>query len=317
MLVLMRHGQSSWNHANRFSGWADIGLTIQGEQEAAKAGAALSNLKVEFDVVFTSVLKRSVRTAWILLGEAQQHWVRVIPNWALNERHYGALTGMSKLHATETLGRDAVMKWRRSWSNAPPPIEEGHPLFHDLVDRRYSSRDGAHSVLPSTESLSQVTRRAVDYYENEIVPAMRRGERPLIVAHAHTIRGLVKHLDSISDIDIEKLVIPTGTPLIYSLDRVTLKPVSRRIMTDDPHILADTLIERPGGGVSLIENSEVVPTHTISDSIVTDHGEGSTVEGDMQPIKVCNRTWRVVSGPGVTEDLKLLAQHRSVVDEWI
>jgi len=211
------------------------------------------------------------------------------------------------------------MKWRRAWDSAPPPMSSDHPLFHDLVDRRYSSLDDTdHSVLPSTESLSHVTRRAVNYYDSVIVPALRRGERPLIVAHAHTIRGLVKHLDSISDTEIEELTVPTGTPLIYSLDRYTLQPVRRRIMSEDANILCDTLIERPGRGISMIENSEVVPTHTISDSIKDDHGEGTIIEGvPWQPIKVCNRTWRVVAGPGVTDNLEVLAQHRHVVDvEW-
>ena len=144
---------------------------------------------------YTSMLKRSIRSAWILLGEAQQHWVRVLPNWAFNERHYGALTGMSKPEATAKLGRDDVMKWRRSWKAAPPPIDASHPLFNDIIDRRYAGDLGTRTALPSTESLEQLSKRVVNHYQTQVVPALRRGERPLIVGHAHTLRAIIKHLD--------------------------------------------------------------------------------------------------------------------------
>lgn len=316
-LVLMRHGQSKWNADMRFTGWADIGLTTEGEDQAARAGAALNAMGFEFDCVFTSMLKRSVRSAWIMLGEAQMHWVPVTPTWALNERHYGALTGMSKPEATERLGHDMVMSWRRSWTAAPPPIEADHPLFGRLVDRRYASalKDDEVSVLPSTESLEQCSQRVVSFWNSTVVPALRAGDRPLIVAHAHTIRALIKHIDHISNTDIEELTIPTGTPLVYSLDRDTLEPVRRRAMADHQTSHEELLsafprtdAESEGLGFC-VESSAVVSPHTISQTSLDariQHIEGMP----FKPIKICNKTWRVVSGPGVIEECELHNEFR-------
>lgn len=304
-LVLMRHGQSSWNAANRFTGWADIGLTSEGEDQASRAGAVLRSLNFEFDVCFTSMLKRSVRSAWILLGEAQQHWVPVQPSWRLNERHYGALTGMSKSEATSKLGHDMVMGWRRSWGSAPPPIQADHPLFNSLVDRRYAGVLGSGpSEIPSTESLEHCSHRVVHFYEHVVKPALYRGQRPLVVAHAHTIRAIIKHLDQIPDDDIESLTIPTGVPLIYSLDQQTLEPVRRRAMVD-VQAFAEEL------GNDSVENSAVVPTESLSTEAAQRHIEGVP----YQPIRVCNKSWRILSGPGITEDVATLSRHRRVVDD--
>ena len=181
-LVLMRHGQSRWNMEARFTGWADIGLTTEGEKEASRAGAALRELGFEIDQCFTSMLKRSVRSAWIVMSEMGTHWVPVTPSWKLNERHYGALTGMNKPEATVKLGKEKVMRWRRSWAEPPPPIDASHPLFHKLVDRRYAAAVGSHVVLPSTESLRDVSERVVGFWESTIQPALRRGEQCLVVS---------------------------------------------------------------------------------------------------------------------------------------
>jgi 2,3-bisphosphoglycerate-dependent phosphoglycerate mutase len=352
-LVLMRHGQSRWNREARFTGWADIGLTSEGEKEAARAGAALRELGFEIDQCFTSMLKRSVRSAWIMMGEMGTHWVPVNPSWKLNERHYGALTGMSKPEATDKLGHDAVMRWRRSWAEAPPPIEADHPLFHKLVDRRYAAAVGSHVVLPSTESLRDVSERAVGFWEAEIEPALRRGEQCLVVAHAHTLRSLIKHLDCIGDDDIEELTIPTGTPLVYSLDRETLQPVRRRAMAgmrtshvaiDEVPLTARPLDEQP----CAVENSPIVNTQAIDEEAlkmaahkhesavgkkssgragggggggvggggVSARGGVTTIEkAPYQKIKLCNTTWRVVSGPGIIEDTEVLQRHRRVSEE--
>jgi 2,3-bisphosphoglycerate-dependent phosphoglycerate mutase len=338
-LVLMRHGQSQWNMEARFTGWADIGLTTEGEREAARAGAALRELGFEIDQCFTSMLKRSVRSAWIMMGEMGTHWVPVTPSWKLNERHYGALTGMSKPEATEKLGHDAVMRWRRSWAEPPPPIAADHPLFHALVDRRYAGAVGSHVVLPSTESLSDVSERVVGFWEAEIQPALRRGEQCLVVAHAHTLRALIKHLDRIGDDDIEELTIPTGTPLVYSLDRETLRPVRRRAMAgmrtshvaiDEVPLTARPLDEQP----CAVEQSPIVNTREIDEEALkraaakheTMANNGSTAAGGgkgatsietkpYQKIKPCNTSWRVVSGPGIIEEAEVKAEHRRMGEE--
>lgn len=249
---------------------------------------------------YTSMLKRSLRTAWILLGEAKQHWVPVNPSWYLNERHYGALTGMSKSEATATLGHDEVMKWRKSWAAAPPPIETTHPLFNSLIDRRYAGVVGTHSILPSTESLCQCSDRVVAFWDSAIAPALRRGERPLVVAHAHTIRALVKYLDSITDQDIEAFTVPTGMPIIYSLDRQTLEPKRRRVIAEPQDLPAEILVD----------DTDVVSPETLTSEARTRHIEGVP----YKPILYCNKQWRVLSAPGMTEENDILAEHRKIAE---
>ena len=329
-LVLMRHGQSRWNQEARFTGWADIGLTSEGEKEAARAGAALRELGFEIDQCYTSMLKRSVRSAWIMMGELGTHWVPVTPTWNLNERHYGALTGMSKPEATAKLGNEAVMRWRRSWSDPPPPIEADHPLFHKLVDRRYANAVGSHVVLPATESLRDVSDRVVGFWDSTIEPALRRGEQCLVVAHAHTLRSLIKYLDEIDEKDIEELTIPTGTPLVYSLDRTTLKPVRRRAMTGmrTSHLAIDDVPEivSPLDENCAVEKSQVVSTQTIGEEALKqaaahtnacdEAGTQKSIEAaPYEKIKLCNRTWRVLSGPGIIEDAEVLQEHRKMGEE--
>jgi 2,3-bisphosphoglycerate-dependent phosphoglycerate mutase len=318
-LVLMRHGQSKWNATSRFTGWADIGLTPEGEGEAARAGAALRELGFEIDRCFTSMLKRSIRTAWIIMGEMQMHWVPVTQTWALNERHYGALTGMSKPEAMAKLGADDVGRWRRSWQARPPPIEADHPLFHRLVDRRYGSDrtapgsgHGLSVKLPSAESLEDVSRRVVELWDDELGPCLRRGEQVLVVAHAHTLRALIKHIDGISNEEIEELTIPTGTPLVYTLNRRTLEPLNRRAMA------GISTSQGAGGDAKCafelpVEEMPVVPTDQITEAAQL---EGRKLEGaPYKPITICNRTWRVLSGPGVIEDAEVLHEYRKVADE--
>jgi 2,3-bisphosphoglycerate-dependent phosphoglycerate mutase len=215
-VVLLRHGQSLWNHENRFTGWVDVDLSEQGCTEALIAGQQLREAGFEFDYAFTSVLKRAVRTLWIALDELDQMWVPVKRSWRLNERHYGALAGLNKAETAEKHGEDQVYLWRRSFDTPPPPLDdndESHPRF----DRRYSSV-GLPEATPASESLQDTMARVLPYWNEKIVPCIEGGARVLIAAHGNSLRALIKHLDSISDDEISELNIPTGMPLIYEFD---------------------------------------------------------------------------------------------------
>lgn len=219
-LVLIRHGQSQWNLENRFTGWKDVDLTAAGEEEAREGGRLLREQGFDFDVCYTSVLTRAIRTLWLVLDEMDRRWLPVIKDWRLNERSYGGLQGLNKAETAEKHGMDQVMIWRRSFDIPPPsltPDDERYPAD----DPRY--RGLPKSIVPLTESLKDTIARVQPYWEAEIAPRIKAGERVLISAHGNSLRSLVKHLDGISDEDIPQVEIPTGNPLVYDLDD-NLKP---------------------------------------------------------------------------------------------
>jgi 2,3-bisphosphoglycerate-dependent phosphoglycerate mutase len=227
-VVLLRHGESDWNLSNRFSGWTDVDLTDTGREEAARSGQLLLEEGFTFDVAYTSVLKRAIRTLWIVLDEMDLMWLPVIRDWRLNERHYGALQGLNKAETAAEHGEEQVLLWRRSYDVPPPaltPDDERHPGR----DRRYNAiPDGE---MPLTEALKETVARFVPYWESTIAPDIRAGKRVLIVAHGNSLRALVKHLDNISDADIIDLNIPTGVPLVYDLAE-DLTPLGSRYLGD-------------------------------------------------------------------------------------
>ncbi len=227
-LVLIRHGQSTWNLENRFTGWTDVDLSDQGRLEAQSAGEILREEGYAFDLVYTSVLKRAIRTMWIVMDELDQMWLPVIRDWRLNERHYGALQGLNKAETAAKHGEEQVKIWRRSYDVPPPPLEEDDPR-NAARDRRYATL--CKEDIPLTESLKETVARFVPYWENVIAPQVASGNRVLIVAHGNSLRALVKYLDEISEEDIIGLNIPTGVPLVYELDK-ELKPIGHRYLGD-------------------------------------------------------------------------------------
>ena len=212
-LVLLRHGQSTWNAENLFTGWVDVPLSDQGEQEATRGGRLLAESDLLPDVVHTSLLRRAISTANLALDVAERHWIDVRRSWRLNERHYGALQGKNKKQTKEEFGEEQFMLWRRSYDTPPPPIEPGSKYSQD-TDVRYRDLGDAN---PLTECLADVVARLMPYWENSIVPDLRAGHTVLLAAHGNSLRALVKHLDGISDSDIAGLNIPTGIPLRYDL----------------------------------------------------------------------------------------------------
>ena len=225
-LVLCRHGQSDWNKKNLFTGWTDVDLTKKGKQEAIDAGRLLSELGFEFDIAYTSVLKRAIRTLWLMLDEMDLMWIPVVRDWRLNERHYGALQGLNKAETAAKYGDDQVHIWRRSYDIPPPPIEaddERHPSF----DPRYKGIEG----LPGAESLLLTLERVKPCWTSVIAPDLKAGKNVLIAAHGNSLRALVKMLDQVSDEEITGFNIPTGIPMAYELDN-DLKPVSREFLGD-------------------------------------------------------------------------------------
>jgi 2,3-bisphosphoglycerate-dependent phosphoglycerate mutase len=227
-LVLLRHGESTWNKENRFTGWTDVDLSDKGREEAREAGRLMSAEKYEFDVAYTSVLKRAIRTLWSSLDELDMMWIPVHRSWRLNERHYGALQGLNKAETAAKYGDDQVKIWRRSYDTPPPPLTYEDPR-HPSHDRRYAELK--RNERPLTESLKDTVARFLPYWNNTIAPAIAAGERVLIAAHGNSLRALVKHLDDISDADIVELNIPTGIPLVYDLDE-SLRPLARRYLGD-------------------------------------------------------------------------------------
>ena len=233
-LVLCRHGQSDWNLKNLFTGWTDVDLTELGRQEAAEAGRCLREQGYEFDVAFTSVLKRAIRTLWIMLDEMDRMWIPVVRDWRLNERHYGALQGLNKAETAAKYGDEQVHVWRRSYATAPPPLEpddERHPRH----DPRYAGVD----KLPATESLATTLERVRPCWNELIAPELARGKDVLIAAHGNSLRALVKMLDEVSDDEITGFNIPTGIPLAYVLDD-GLKPRHREFLGDPEAVAAAT-----------------------------------------------------------------------------
>jgi 2,3-bisphosphoglycerate-dependent phosphoglycerate mutase len=213
-LILLRHGQSEWNELNLFTGWVDVRLTELGRAEAKRGGELLKEQGVLPDVVHTSVLSRAIQTANISLDHADRLWIPVKRSWRLNERHYGALQGKDKSQVLEEFGQEKFMEWRRSF-DVPPPVIDPADEYAQTDDPRYVGMDGE---IPGTESLKIVIDRMLPYWEGEIVPDLRAGKTVLVAAHGNSLRGLVKHLDGISDEDIAALNIPTGIPLVYELD---------------------------------------------------------------------------------------------------
>lgn len=227
-LVLVRHGQSTWNLANRFTGWTDVDLTEQGYAEAHEAGKLLREDGYDFDVAYTSVLKRAIKTLTVIQEEMDREWLPVIRAWQLNERHYGALQGLNKSETAEKYGEAQVKIWRRSYDVPPPALElddERHPKF----DRRYATLTP--EQLPATESLKITLDRVLPYWHSTLAPEIKSGKRLLIAAHGNSIRAMLKYLDNISEDEITELNIPTGLPLVYELD-ADLKPIKNYYLGD-------------------------------------------------------------------------------------
>jgi 2,3-bisphosphoglycerate-dependent phosphoglycerate mutase len=233
-LILLRHGQSSWNLENLFTGWTDVDLTEQGRSEAAQAGRELLKERLEAGVAFTSVLKRAIRTLWIMLDSMDRMWIPVERSWRLNERHYGALQGLNKAQTVAQHGEAQVKIWRRSYDIPPPPLaadDERHPRF----DQRYAGV--APGELPATESLKDTLARVLPYWHARIAPELRSGRNVLVVAHGNSLRAMVKMLDEVSESEIVELDIPTGVPLLYELNE-ELRPRARRYLGDPASIAA-------------------------------------------------------------------------------
>ena len=228
-LVLLRHGESDWNRANRFTGWTDVDLSEQGVAEAHAAGKLLKSEGYAFDLAYTSVLRRAIRTLWIALDELGQMWLPVENSWRLNERHYGALQGLNKAEMAAKFGEDQVRVWRRSYDIPPPALSRD--------DERYEGKDPRYAgvQVPLTECLKDTVARVVPYWQSTIVPAVRSGKRVLIAAHGNSMRALVKYLDNISDDKIVEKNIPTGIPLVYELDDA-LKPVRNYYLGDPAEV---------------------------------------------------------------------------------
>ena len=227
-LVLIRHGQSAWNLENRFTGWTDVDLTEQGVNEAVEGARLLKEAGFDFDAAHTSLLKRAIRTLWLVMDELDRMWLPVERTWRLNERHYGALQGLNKAETAQKYGDDQVFTWRRSF-DTPPPVLEPSDQRYPGNDPRYASlRD---DQIPLSESLKTTIDRTMPYWFDAIAPQIKSGERVLVVAHGNSLRGLVKYLDDVSDEEITKLNIPTGLPLVYELDD-ELKPLDRYYLGD-------------------------------------------------------------------------------------
>lgn len=232
-LVLIRHGQSTWNLENRFTGWTDVDLTDTGRQEAMNGGRLLREGGYTFDIAYTSVLKRAIRTLWIVLDEMDLMWIPVVRHWRLNEKHYGALQGLNKAETAERHGHEQVHIWRRSYDIPAPPIDDDSP-YSQAHDRRYAHLSP--DELPRTEALKQTVERMLPYWHSVIAPDVRAGKRVVIAAHGNSLRALVKYLDDISEKDIPELNIPTGIPLVYELDE-DLRPI-RHYYLGDPEAAA-------------------------------------------------------------------------------
>jgi 2,3-bisphosphoglycerate-dependent phosphoglycerate mutase len=233
-VVLLRHGESVWNRENRFTGWADVELTEKGVTEARTAGELLKKEGFAFDVAFTSVLKRAIKTLWIVLEEIDRTWIPVHNSWRLNERHYGALQGLNKAETAAKFGEAQVKIWRRAYDTPPPPLNDGDPRL-EIDNPRYAEIDGRQ--FPRTECLKDTVARFLPYWHATIAPAIRMKKSVIVAAHGNSLRALVKYLDNVSDADIVELNIPTGQPLVYELDE-NLKPIRSYYLGDEKTIKA-------------------------------------------------------------------------------
>lgn len=233
-LVLVRHGESEWNRENRFTGWKDVDLSEKGLQEAAAGGDVLRQEGYTFDIAFTSVLKRAIRTLWIILDRMDLMWIPVQRNWKLNERHYGGLQGLNKAETAKKYGDDQVLVWRRSYDTPPPALSRDDERYPGN-DRRYSGL--SEKELPLTECLKDTVARVLPFWNDTIAPTIKSGKRVIVAAHGNSLRALVKYLDNVSDDEIVGLNIPTGIPLVYELDE-NLKPVRHYYLGDQDAIRA-------------------------------------------------------------------------------
>ncbi|MDD5073345.1 MAG: 2,3-diphosphoglycerate-dependent phosphoglycerate mutase [Candidatus Omnitrophica bacterium] len=231
-VVLLRHGESTWNKENRFTGWTDVDLSEKGLDEAKKAGEVLKKEGFVFDVAFTSVLKRAIRTLWITLDGMDLMWIPVYNSWRLNERHYGALQGLNKSEMAAKFGEEQVLVWRRSYDTPPPALEKDDPRS-PAKDPRY--KDLNPNEIPLTECLKDTVARFLPYWHETIAPVVKSGKRVIIAAHGNSLRALVKYLDNVSDQDIVALNIPTGLPLVYELDN-DLKPIKHYYLGDPEEV---------------------------------------------------------------------------------
>jgi 2,3-bisphosphoglycerate-dependent phosphoglycerate mutase len=227
-LVLIRHGESTWNLENRFTGWTDVDLTPTGEAQARAAGRLLKAEGYEFDIAYTSVLKRAIRTLWLTLDEMDRHWLPVVKSWRLNERHYGALQGLNKADMAKQYGDAQVLVWRRSYDTPPPALAPTDPRC-ERGDLRYAKVEA--DQVPLTECLKDTVARVLPFWNESMAPAIRAGKRLVVAAHGNSIRALVKYLDGISDEDIVGLNIPNGIPLVYELD-ADLRPLRHYYLGD-------------------------------------------------------------------------------------
>jgi len=233
-VVLLRHGESQWNKENRFTGWADVGLTEQGMNEAKEGARLLAEAGFAFDIAFTSVLKRAIKTLWIVLEEMDRMWIPVHHSWRLNERHYGGLQGLNKAETAAKFGDAQVKIWRRAYDTPPPPLEPDDPRYEGS-NPRYADIDKG--SFPRTECLKDTVARFLPYWHATIAPTIRTGKSVIIAAHGNSLRALVKYLDNVSDADIVELNIPTGQPLVYELDS-NLKPIKSYYLGDAEAIKA-------------------------------------------------------------------------------
>lgn len=231
-VVLLRHGESTWNKENRFTGWTDVDLSEKGLEEAKKAGQTLRKDGYVFDMAFTSVLKRAIRTLWIALDQMDQMWIPVHNSWRLNERHYGALQGLNKSETAAKYGEDQVKIWRRSYDTPPPALDRNDDRYPGK-DPRYKSL--SEKELPLTECLKDTVERFLPYWHDTIAPAIQSGKKVVIAAHGNSLRALVKYLDNISEKDIVEMNIPTGVPLVYELDS-NLKPIKSYYLGDPDEV---------------------------------------------------------------------------------
>jgi 2,3-bisphosphoglycerate-dependent phosphoglycerate mutase len=231
-LVLLRHGESVWNQENRFTGWTDVGLTEKGLAEAKMAGKLMKDAGFEFDVAYTSVLKRAIKTLWTALEVMDRMWIPIHHSWRLNERHYGALQGLNKAETAVKFGEDQVKVWRRSYDTPPPALADGDPRI-EAADPRYASLSAGQ--FPLTECLKDTVARFLPAWHDTIAPAVKSGQSVIVAAHGNSLRALIKYLDNISDQDIVGLNVPTGQPLVYELD-ADLKPIKSYYLGDEEAI---------------------------------------------------------------------------------
>ena len=227
-IVLLRHGESTWNRENRFTGWKDVGLSDQGLREASAAGQIMKKAGLEFDVAYTSMLKRAIKTLWVALEEMDRMWIPIHHSWRLNERHYGALQGLNKAETATKYGDAQVKIWRRAYDTPPPSLQDRDPRL-EIGDPRYADLTAA--TFPRTECLKDTVARFLPYWHESIAPSIRTGQRVIICAHGNSLRALIKYLDNISDWDVVELNVPTGQPLVYELTD-DLKPIRSYYLGD-------------------------------------------------------------------------------------